>query len=111
MARRLNRVVVGLAGVLCSVGAVSSVSAAPADTARTGLYGCGASKIASIGGHSYCASGGTSGEQRVVLYCARYWDPADIYIVYGPWVAAKNWSTAYCNDGDDAEQASYQTSS
>lgn len=69
-----------------------------------------ASKTSSTSGHSYCSSGGTSGEQRVLLYCHEYWDPSDIYFVYGPWVVAKNWSAASCHAGDTADQASYVTS-
>lgn len=106
MSRRTNRITAVAAGLLLSVGAVSSVSAAPS----AGLYGCGASKTSSTSGHSYCSSGGTSGEQRVLLYCHEYWDPSDIYFVYGPWVVAKNWSAASCHAGDTADQASYVTS-
>ena len=76
-------------------------------TANAALSGCGAHLIGNIGGHSYCASGGSNGVQRVKVYCDPPWS-STIKLRYGPWRIAKQWSEAYCNGYEPAVQAQYQ---
>lgn len=91
---------------------VLSASSATASTqVATGLSSCGASVYSATQGHSYCASGGTSGEQRVRLYCHYYSNAANWTITYGPWVVAGQWSEAKCPSLYVADQAQFVLSS
>lgn len=80
------------------------------DAYRTGPYSSGGG-VRFHGGHSYCASGGTSGEQRVKVWCAYVRDASRQFIAYGPWQVAGSWSEASCGTNWYADQAQYQTSS
>lgn len=89
------------------------------DISIDGLSGCGASRTGPYsqngqsyfsGGHSYCSSGGTSGIQRVRVYCLKKTSPGTQKIVYGNWQVAGYWSEATCPIGYAADQAQVEIS-
>lgn len=87
----------------------------PGSVSPNGLSGCTASRTNLYsdgrfhGGHSYCSSGGTAGEQRVVVYCTSNENGSDVVLYYGDWTIAKQWSEVLCPSGRYADQAQYET--
>lgn len=94
-----------------AAGPVAPSSLSACDAYRTAPYASSDLSVRFHGGHSYCATGGTSGEQRVKLYCSWVRDANFTVIVYGRWQVAGSWSEATCAKNFYADQAQYETSS
>lgn len=95
-------------GVLLLVLLLFAPPATASTNSTNSLSGCWAGRNGITGGHSYCASGGTEGEQRVKVYCEPS-GSAEVTIYYGPWVVAKQWSEKQCPFANIAVQAQYET--
>lgn len=102
-------VLVGAALIASSGSAAAStptpnvVSASP-----SALSGCFGQLISYSAGRSRCNSGGTSGEQRVIVRC---FGSHGLYNAVGKWTVANQYSVAACVSGDEAYLADYETSS
>ncbi len=85
-----------------------SIPGANALASTQSLSGCAAHLTSNKSGHSYCTYGGTSGLQRVKLWCYNPYNPGDQFVARGAWQVAGAWSEASCPGDYLADQAQYE---